>query len=114
MLPLLPWPLHKGLYNLLQAILQTAIVLNLRSLILDTLTCENLKKDLLYSCKKYSLCNSTVAMWKCLTNKLSRLNFPNQLAIIIKSLSDSEYEQKMKFLQGSQKTLCHKALKAYI
>lgn len=51
MLPLLPWPLHKGLYNQLQAILQTAIVLKFRSLILDTVTCENLKKDLLYSCK---------------------------------------------------------------
>lgn len=42
--PLLTWPHHKGLYNQIQAILQTTIFLKLRSLILDTVTSEDKKK----------------------------------------------------------------------
>lgn len=47
--------------------------------------------------------------------KLSRLNFPAQLTMIIKSFLDSEYEQVMEVLQERVKeTMCYTALKAYI
>lgn len=40
--------------------------------------------------------------------KLSRLNFPAHLTLVIKSFLDSEYEQDMEFLQGRIKATCQR------
>lgn len=84
MQPLLTWPHHKRLYNQMQAILQTGIYLKLRSLMSDTVTSEG-GKDLLYPCKNSTVYAIAPLHVKMPDKKLSRLNFPAQLTMIIKS-----------------------------